>query len=100
MSVSGRVDGTNAQSFDSSLDEVIEESISAVVLDLAGLAYMSSAGLRSILMTAKRLQSRKANLAICSLRPTINEIFQIAGFDRILDVCENRTDAVAKVTAS
>ena len=99
MSVSGRVDGTNAQSFDSSLEEVIGESVSAVVLDLEGLAYMSSAGLRSILMTAKRLQTRSANLAICSLRPTINEIFQIAGFDRILTVCDSRSDAVANVTA-
>ncbi len=94
------MDGTNAQSFDSSLDELIEETCKAVVLDLAGLSYMSSAGLRSILMTAKRLQTRKANLALCSLRPTINEIFQIAGFDRILDVCTSRGDAIAKVTNS
>ena len=98
MLVTGRVDGTNAQSFDSSLDDVIEDSNNAVVLDLAGLSYMSSAGLRSILMTAKRLQQRQAQLALSNLRPTISEIFQIAGFDRILDVCETRAEAVAKVT--
>lgn len=100
IAVTGRVDGTNAQSFDTSMDEIIQESDTAVVLDLEGLTYMSSAGLRTILMTAKRLQTRKANLAICSLRPTINEIFQIAGFDRILDVCETRSEAVAKVSAA
>lgn len=96
--MNGRVDGTNAQAFDTELDELIADSDNAIVLDLEGLSYMSSAGLRSILVTAKRLQTRKANLALCSLRPTINEIFQIAGFDRILDVCEGRGDAIAKVT--
>lgn len=100
MSVAGRVDGTNAGSFDSSLDETIGESERAIVLDLSELVYMSSAGLRSILMTAKRLQSRQANLALCSLRTEINEIFQIAGFDRILAVCSGRDDAITKVTAA
>ena len=96
--MAGRVDGTNAQSFDTSLDEIIEESDHAVVLDLEGLVYMSSAGLRTILMTAKRLQQRKAAFAICSLRPTIREIFQIAGFDRILSVCDSRGDALTSVS--
>ncbi|MYD42473.1 MAG: STAS domain-containing protein [Gammaproteobacteria bacterium] len=100
IDVSGRVDGTNASAFDTSLQELIGESSQAIVLDLDGLTYMSSAGLRTILMTAKRLQARKAELALCSLRSTINEIFQIAGFDRILAVCDTRSEAVAKVTSA
>lgn len=100
VSAAGRVDGTNAQSFDTSLDETIGTEQSAIVLDLGGLVYMSSAGLRTILMTAKRLQARNAKLALCSLRPEINEIFQIAGFDRILAVCPGRPEAITQVTSA
>lgn len=100
VSVAGRVDGTNAQNFDTSLDETIGPTENAIVLDLSGLVYMSSAGLRTILMTAKRLQARNAKLALCSLRPEINEIFQIAGFNRILAVCPGRGEAITQVTAA
>lgn len=97
--MAGRIDGTNAQNFDSSLDETIQESDQAIVLDLEGLVYMSSAGLRTILLTAKRLQQRQASFAICSLRPTIREIFQIAGFDRILSVCDTRSEALSSLAS-
>ena len=69
-----------------------------VVLDLGELVYISSAGLRTILVMAKTLQQRTTKLALCDLNPSIFEIFQIAGFDRILTIVETREEAVTAVS--
>lgn len=68
-----------------------------VVLDLSELVYISSAGLRTILVMAKTLQQRTTKLALCALNPSIFEIFQIAGFDRILTIVESREEAISAV---
>ena len=97
ISVVGRIDGMNAQEFHENLDKEISDSDSPVVLDLEKLSYISSAGLRSILLVAKTLQGRKTRFMLCSLPGSIKEIFEIAGFDKIINVVESRSDAVAAI---
>lgn len=98
VSVAGRIDGLNAQEFHENLDKEIAGSENPVVLDLEGLSYISSAGLRSILLIAKTLQSRNTRFMLCSLSAPIREIFEIAGFDKIIDVLGSRSDAIATIT--
>lgn len=82
----GRIDGINAQAFDESLNETINESDKGIVLNLENLLYISSAGLRSILLIAKALKNSSAKFALCALPDSIMEIVKIAGFDKIVDV--------------
>ena len=89
-----RVDGMNARELQTDLEEAILESDRAVVLDLQRLVYISSAGLRVILLTAKGLQRRQAKLAVCSLSDLVREIFEISGFDKIIPVHETVPDAL------
>ena len=98
ISVTGRIDGLNAQKFHEDLDKEIGGSGNPVVLDLEKLTYISSAGLRSILLIAKTLQDKNARFMLCSLSVPIREIFEIAGFDKIIDVIESRSDAIAAIT--
>lgn len=91
------MDGTNAKQFDEDVNEELGADDEGVVLDLSGLVYISSAGLRTILVMAKTLQQRTTKLALCALNPSIFEIFQIAGFDRILTIVDSREKAVAAV---
>ncbi len=95
--VSGRIDGTNAKQFEDALLGEIGESSSKVVLDLEELAYVSSAGLRVILVVAKKLKQADSDLLICSLSPAVNEIFTVSGFDRILSTFRSRSDALASL---
>ncbi len=99
ISVTGRIDGLNAQEFHENLDKEIAGSDNPVVLDLEKLSYISSAGLRSILLVAKTLQGKNTRFILCSLPGPIKEIFEIAGFDKIIDVLESRSDAIAAVTS-
>jgi len=98
ISVAGRIDGLNAQEFHENLDKEIDGSDNPVVLDLEKLSYISSAGLRSILLIAKTLQGKNTRFMLCSLPAPIREIFEIAGFDKIIDVLESRSDAIATIT--
>ena len=97
ISVNGRIDGVNAREFESSLSEMIADD-KAVALNLAELSYISSAGLRSILITAKNLSSNSAKFALCSIPANIMEIVKVAGFDRIIDIHDNPEAAVAALS--
>ena len=91
----GRVDGANAQEFQGALTDAIDPTDRAVVLDLGEIIYISSAGLRVILLLARALKRQDAELAVCSLSAPIREVFEISGFDKIIPVRDSRPDAIA-----
>ena len=91
----GRVDGTNAREFQSALEESLDNSESGVILDMEQLSYISSAGLRVILLMAKTLQGKNTKFAVCSLSSSIQEVFQISGFDKIITVHATQDEALA-----
>ncbi len=95
--VDGRIDGSNVVEFEEAVRAAIQDSDRAVIMDFEKLAYISSAGLRAILLTAKSLQGRNAKLMLCSLSERINEVFEISGFDKILPIYKSRAEAIASL---
>ena len=95
--VSGRVDGTNAMEFEEALRSAIEEGDRAVLLDFESLSYISSAGLRAVLLTARALQKRDTAFVLCSLAEPIREVFEISGFDKIITIHPSRAGALASL---
>ncbi len=93
--VSGRIDGTNAFEFEEAVRTAIEESDQVVILDFEDLSYISSAGLRAVLLIAKALGSQNAKFAICSLSDQILEVFKISGFDTIIQIYGSKGEALA-----
>ena len=91
----GRIDGANARLFLEALEGAIEDSDTAVLLDLSGLAYISSAGLRVILQTAKALRTQEAQFALCSAKGPIREVFEISGIDQIISIHDSEAAALA-----
>jgi anti-anti-sigma factor len=91
----GRVDGTNAVEFQNSLENAIEGNDRPVVLDFEKLSYISSAGLRAILVVAKALQRQNVKFAVCSLIDPVKEVFVISGFDRIIPIHESQDSAMS-----
>ena len=90
----GRVDGANAREFEDALGAVIGEDDRVLILDLEGLSYISSAGLRVFLLVAKRLQQRGGKFVVCSLSGPINEVFEISGFSKIIPTYASRSAAL------
>ena len=99
ISVVGRVDGINTREFRDDLEQKTQGyGGSAIVLDLEDLSYISSAGLRSILLVAEALSRRSRKFALCSLPGPVLEIVQTTGFDNIIDVYMSRSSAIDAVT--
>ncbi len=95
-----RIDGGNARDFEKALKAAIGESDRAVVIDFEALSYISSAGLRALLVIAKKLQNRDAAFAICSLTDTVQAVFEISGFDKIISIHSSTAEALAAVGGS
>lgn len=91
----GRVDGSNASDFQDAMEGAIGADDGSVILNLAQLDYISSAGLRIILLSAKNLRQRDVKFAICSLSPSVHELFIISGFDQIIAIHSSTDTALA-----
>lgn len=98
ISISGEIKGLGGREFHRAIFQKIQRQDLPIVLDLEGLTYISSMGLRSILLIAKRQQENKVKFAVCSLSRPMREIFEITCFDRVMSVLDSRSEAIAAVT--
>lgn len=100
VNVSGRVDHTNASRFSSELEKVTGtlSGKSGMVVDLGGLEFITSAGLRGLILAQKKLSGSGARLAISGLSGTVADVFRISRFDTLFPVAETSEAAVALVS--
>ena len=82
----GRLDGTTAASFESAVLARLDSKPARLVLDFAGVEYISSAGLRAVLLAAKRAKTVDCGLAVCGLREHIREVFDLSGFANVVAI--------------
>jgi anti-anti-sigma factor len=92
VELTGRLDSNTAPEFDKKIAEVPGARI---VLDLASLEYISSAGLRSVLGALKRANAAGGKLALAAPIPSVVEVFEISGFITLITVYPDRAGAVA-----
>ena len=95
----GRLDSLTSSGIEREAIEVIERGGRLLLIDLDGLTYISSAGLRMALAVAKRLDAVGGRLALCSPQPQVAEVFEISGVDGILDIHASAEAAAARLTA-
>ena len=84
VAVEGRLDTTTAPELEAALKEAAE-SADKIVLDFSKLDYVSSAGLRVLLATHKKMAA-KEGMTVTGVNDIVNEIFEITGFSDILDI--------------
>jgi len=89
ITVEGRMDAVTTPEFEQKLGGWIDEGEIRFIVDFAGLDYISSAGLRGILTSVKRLKAEGGQIVLTSLRGTVKEVFEISGFITIIPVYES-----------
>lgn len=99
VGVAGRVDGATAREFEEGVRGAMAETDRGLVMDFRELAYISSAGLRVILLTAKLLASRNGQMLCCNLSDTIHRLFEVSGFAKIIPIHPSREAARAVLRA-
>ncbi len=95
VAVRGRMDALMATEFEGAFDSLIRDGGLKVALDMSGLDYVSSAGLRSILGAYKKIKSAGGALVLCGLSGTVKEVFEISGFASIFQVFDTVDAALA-----
>jgi stage II sporulation protein AA (anti-sigma F factor antagonist) len=100
MSPAGRLDAHSAPDLQEEVLAHIDGGDTAVLLDMSGLTYVSSAGLRAILVAAKKLQEKSGRFALCGLSDSVAEVFEVSGFSSILDIHPDSASARAAMGAS
>jgi len=94
LTVTGRMDALSAPAFETACQAVLDDGRVAVVADLSGLEYISSAGLRSILGAAKKLKGAGGSLSFCGLGGMVDEVFRVSGFLKLFKVHASRAEAL------
>ncbi len=91
----GRLDSTTSPQLETAVIERIDTGCTRLVFDLAETEYVSSAGLRVILMAAKRLQGRQHRVVLAGLRDNVRDVFEVSGFLGLFPVASDVHEALA-----
>lgn len=93
----GNLDTNTAPSAEEELRPIFEESGAKLIINLAETNYVSSAGLRIFLASAKKISANAGVFKLCSPNDVVKEILDISGFSTILDVVDSEEDAIANM---
>jgi len=88
LTIQGRLDADSAPDAEPVVKAILKEKKPALIFDLSGMEYISSAGLRVILMAVKDLRNRKGKVVLCGLTPYVKEIFDVSNFSSIIPITD------------
>lgn len=98
LQVRGRLDHSHARDFEAALAPHLEACTPAgspLVLDFSGVIYISSVGLRVLLLAAKQVKAQQGKIAMAALTPIVTEVFQVSHFNLVLSVFPDVAAAAA-----
>lgn len=94
VTAEGRVDSTNAHELDATLSQLISDGNKDLVLDLAKITYMSSAGLRAIVSALRSAKRRNGDVRIGAASERVVEVFSLAGLTPLFQMFDDVETAV------
>lgn len=93
MVLDGRLDAVTTPDFDGQADGILAQGEKRIIIDLKDLEYISSAGFRSMLMLAKKVQAVEGKLVLCGLNGLVQNVFEVSGFVDIFAIAGDREEA-------
>ena len=97
VTISGRLDAVTAPEYEKAVNELIFAGEIKLVVDFDGLDYISSAGLRGLLVTAKQLKGKGGQIRCANVKGTVKEVFDISGFGSIFQMDDSVSAALSKL---
>ena len=97
----GRLDHDNCEPFQADLAVELDVCVrdgAALVLDMSGIEYVSSAGLRCLMIAARQAAARHSRVVVSSPQPVVAEILQISRFNLVLPVFGTTREALASIS--
>jgi len=97
LTIAGRLDAVTAPEYESRINGLIEAGETLLVVDFEKLDYISSAGLRGLLVTAKLLKAKQGQVRFANVRGAVKEVFDISGFGSIFQMDNSVATALAAI---
>lgn len=97
--LAGNVDASTSPNVEHAVNNAIVGGSKRVIFDMSGVGYISSAGLRALLLAAKQAKAAGGGVAVFGLQPSVEEVFTVAGFGRIVPIATSDADAREKLGA-
>ena len=92
--ISGNLDTQNSPGAQEQLIQLIDNGATKILIDFEELNYISSSGLRMLLVAVKRLEGTSGQLRICSPNKMVQEVFDTSGFSDIFSVYKSQAEAL------
>ncbi|MBF0610511.1 MAG: STAS domain-containing protein [Magnetococcales bacterium] len=92
----GRIDSSTSSLFEERLMALLQSGGTDLVLDFRHIDYISSAGLRVLLMAAKRVKPKGGRVALCAVQAHIHEVFRVSGFTSLFQFFSTLDDALSQ----
>jgi anti-sigma B factor antagonist len=93
VEIEGRLDANTSGVLEAKFLQLVEQGSMKFIFDLSKLDYVSSAGLRILLVAAKKMKAVKGKLALIQMTDNVKEVFDMSGFSAIFSIYENEADA-------
>lgn len=94
VGLDGDLDGQTSPMAQSTLQELISKGARFILIDCQNLSFISSVGLRVLLVAAKQVQHANGGVRLCAANESVMEVFRMTGFDTIIPVHESRQEAI------
>lgn len=98
LNVQGRIDAVTSPDLEKELSHLVGDHENQVLIDLAGVDYISSAGLRVFFAYMQKLQTAGGLLAFSALTDRIEDLFYTVGFLSLVSIFPSKTEAIARLS--
>ena len=95
VELSGRIDAATAPEVNRMVRQAMRDGGKQIVVELRDVTFLSSSGLRALLLLARELRREGGDLVLCALQPQVAEVFHVTGFDQIFQLHHTREEATA-----
>jgi stage II sporulation protein AA (anti-sigma F factor antagonist) len=96
----GRLDTATSPQLENELIALIERGALRILVDCSYLTYISSAGLKLVVVVAKRMRSVNGNLVFCCINRQVSSVFQVTGFTSFLQISLSVSEGLEKLRAA
>jgi stage II sporulation protein AA (anti-sigma F factor antagonist) len=97
VTLSGRLDAVTAPEFEQKIRDQINVGVAGIVIDFAELDYISSAGLRALLVMAKLLKEKNGRVCMANVTGNVRSVFEMSGFTSLFKMQDSVAAAVAAI---
>lgn len=98
LRMKGRLDAVTSPSTEKQVGKIIDSGNYKVLMDFGGIDYLSSAGMRMLLVTTRKASSHSGYLVLYAIAPNIAEVLKMSGFDRLLKIAKDESEAMQKLS--